>query len=153
MDLVSQFKQNSLQIRIADMATAVAVSQQIPELHKPYPLEEYQRRLSVVPHLILVAYDAADQVAGFKVGYERDGYFYSWMGGVLPAFRRQGVALTLAEAQENWAREQGYTSVTFKTRNRLKGMLCFALQRGFDLLEVEPRETIGEYRIWLRKTL
>ena len=32
---------------------------------------------------------------GFKVGYERDGYFYSWMGGVLSDYRKKGVAQNL----------------------------------------------------------
>ena len=148
-----QVNQKPMQIRVADITTAVALSQQVPELDNPYPAAEYEKRLLAVPHLILVAYDVDDQPMGFKVGYEREGYFYSWMGGVLPDYRRRGVALALAEAQENWAHENGYRSVTFKTRNRLKAMLCFALQRGFNILKVDPTPQIGEYRIWLKKDL
>lgn len=141
-----------MQIRVSDIATVVQLSQQIPELENPYPAAEYQRRFREVPHLLLVAYED-DRAMGFKAGYEREGYFYSWMGGVHPDFRRKGVALALAEAQEAWARKQGYSSVTFKTRNRLKAMLCFALQRGFNITQIDPQEEIGEYRIWLKKEL
>lgn len=141
-----------MNIESSDIATVVALSQQIPELDNPYPAEEYYQRLKDVPHLILVAFDKGKPI-GFKVGYERTGYFYSWMGGVHPDFRRAGVALALAQAQEKWAVAQGYSSVTFKTRNRLKGMLCFALQRGFNIINVDPYEQIEESRVWLRKEL
>ncbi len=141
-----------MQIRASNISTVVQLSQEIPELEKPYPAKEYQRRLEGVPHLILVAFEGG-QAMGFKVGYEREGYFYSWMGGVHPDFRRKGVALALAEAQEEWARAHHYSSVTFKTRNRLKAMLCFALQRGFDIIQVDPYPELGESRIWLKKEL
>ncbi len=141
-----------MQIRASNISTVVQLSQEIPELEKPYPASEYEKRLNEVPHLILVAFDGT-QAMGFKVGYEREGYFYSWMGGVHPDFRRKGVALALAEAQEEWARRHHYPSVTFKTRNRLKAMLCFALQRGFNIIQVDPFPELGEYRIWLKKEL
>jgi len=92
-------------------------------------------------------------LAGFKVGYERDGYFYSWMGGVIPGFRRNGIALALAIEQENWARAQGYTSVTFKTRNIHKAMLSFSLNNGFNIIKVDPHEDVAQHRIWLKKML
>jgi len=130
----------------------VALSRQIPEFIDPHGEEEYRKRLSTVPHLILIAY-VEDQPAGFKVGYEKEGYFYSWMGAILPAFRRMQLATHLAEAQEEWAGQQGYPHVTFKTRNYLKPMLLFALKRGFYILAVEEREQIEEYRILLRKFL
>ena len=92
---------------------------------------------------------------GFKVGYDRDqdGSYYSWLGGVMPAFRRKGVALALAEAQEAWAKEQGFQSIRFKTRNRHKNMLHFALSRGFNIVGFEAHEDIGESRIWLEREL
>ena len=105
-----------------------------------------------MPHLVLVAY-VDDVPAGFKVGYERDGYFYSWMGAILPNYRRLGLARKLAEKQETWAKAKGYPHVTFKTRNRLKPMLLFAIGRGFDIIDIQPKATIDEYRIILRKLL
>ena len=141
-----------MQIRSASIAEVVALSDQIPELTNPYRAEEYRRRLDGVPHLVLLA-EVAGQAAGFKVGYEREGYWYSWMGGVHPNFRRQGVALALAKEQEKWARKQGYSHVTFKTLNRHQGMLLFAIGRGFQIIRVDERPTIAAYRIWLRKAL
>lgn len=142
----------TIEIKEGTLETVVAISQKIPEFHNPHGLAEYQKRLKNVPAITLVAY--VDGIpAGFKVGYEKEGYFYSWMGAILPQFRRLGVARKLAEKQEEWAKAKGYPHVTFKTRNGLKPMLIFALSRGFDIIEMEPRATLAEYRIILRKEL
>ncbi len=141
-----------LQIRSCTVEEAVACSRQIPEFKKPYPAAEYEKRLSGVPHLLLLAKSGGD-VAGFKAGYEREGAFYSWMGGVHPRYRRQGVAQALAQEQENWAKAYGYRHIRFKTRNYLKPMLIFALNNGFYITAVEKRADPLTNRIWLEKVL
>ena len=75
------------------------------------------------------------------------------MGGILPDFRKKGIAKALADTQEKWAKKQGYTTITFKTRNHHKGMLIFALKNGFDMIGFNERETVETNRILLRKTL
>jgi GNAT superfamily N-acetyltransferase len=102
--------------------------------------------------LVLTAHDG-NTAAGFKIGYEREGAFYSWLGGVLPEYRRKGVATLLADAQEKWAREQGYKSIWMKTRNRFPGMLILAVGRGFRITGFDPRGEIGEHRIVLTKSI
>ena len=141
-----------ISIRRGSIAEALHVSLKIPEFHGPPQSEEYQKRLTGVPHLILIAF-VDGQAAGFKVGYEREGYFYSWMGGVLPAFRRLGIAKKLAHMQETRVREMGYDSITFKTRNQHKGMLLFALKNGFDIIGFKEKEQVATNRILLRKIL
>lgn len=144
---------NNILIREGHIAEAVALSLSIPEFITPHPVEEYQKRLEGVPSLIIVA-EIAGKIVGFKVGYAMDKQlFYSWMGAVLPEFRQFGVAKALAIQQEEWARTQGFTCIQFKTRNRLKAMLQFALGNGFDIIGMEPRETVAEYRILLQKML
>ena len=135
-----------------DIDTVVALSRQIPEFTDPYGAEIYSSRLEGKPHLILLAY-AEGRPIGFKVGYERHEIFYSWMGGVLPSWRRKGVATALADAQEEWARDSGYDKIRLKTRNRHTDMLVFALRRGFHILSVEPHEPVAEFRIWMEKAL
>jgi GNAT superfamily N-acetyltransferase len=143
----------SIIVREGSIEEVVLLSQAVPEFIKPHPAEEYHRRLQGVSQLILIA-EHAGQLAGFKVGYARDEQcFYSWMGAVLPAYRQFGVAKALASAQEAWAREAGFQHIQFKTRNRLKAMLHFALGNGFDIIAVEPRESLAEYRILLQKAL
>lgn len=139
-------------IRSCSIAQAVAVSHQIPELKSPYMVEEYERRFFQTPHLILCAYHH-DQAVGFKAAYERKGFFYSWMGGVIPEYRKQGVAQLLADEQEKWAKEHAYDSITFKTRNVHKGMLIFALKNGFNIIGVDKYPEVEANRIWLKKVL
>lgn len=144
---------SNILIREGNIEEAVSLSLSIPEFVAPHPAEEYQKRLQGVPNLILVA-ENAGIIVGFKVGYAlNEKQFYSWMGAVLPEFRQFGVAKALAIQQEEWAKVNGFTCIQFKTRNRMKAMLHFALGNGFDIIGVEPRETLGEYRILLQKML
>lgn len=140
------------EIKKGTIETAVLLSQQIPEFSEPHGIEEYESRLKNVNYLILLAFDESLPI-GFKVGYEREGYFYSWMGGVLPNYRGKGIAQQLAAEQEAWAKQQNYPHITFKTRNRHRAMLLFALKNGFQIIDFEKRQDISENRIHLRKFL
>ena len=128
------------------------VMEAIPEFDALPNADHIQSRLLGKPHLILTAHDN-DSPVGFKIGYERDGRFYSWLGGVIPSYRKYGVAGQLADHQEQWAKQQGYTSVWMKTRNRFPEMLLMAVRRGFRIIAIDPRDEIGEHRIVLEKSL
>lgn len=144
----------NIHIRVGHIQEAVAISKQIPEFKNPYEESTYRARLHGVPSLILIA-EHQQKGIGFKVGYRRDkdGSFYSWMGGILPAYRRYQVARKLAECQERWARKQNYSAIRFKTRNKLKSMQIFALSRGFDIIQLDKTSDRSEFRIWLEKEL
>lgn len=150
----SQFHFMKITIRESDISTVVALSRHIPELVDPHQAAEYHRRLNGITSLLLVAY-VDGSPAGFKVGYDKyaDGSFYSWMGGVLPVFRKNRIAKSLADHQENWARTNGFTSIIFKTRNRHKAMLMFAISNGFSIISVDTRPSMDEHRITLKKNL
>lgn len=142
-------------IRAGTIAECVAISKQIPEFTTGnYEEKTYEERLFNTRFLILVALDQETPV-GFKVGYERDadGSFYTWLGGVLPTYRKLHIAQRLADIQEEWALKQGYNAIVLKTRNRFKAMLVFALKSGFCIEKVEVKENIENYRIILRKKL
>ncbi len=145
---------DAILIRQGTIAEIVTLTGQLAEFYSPYPASVYEDRFKNGKHLILVA-EAEGKAVGFKAGYQRteDGSFYSWMGGVLPEYRRRGIAEKLAERQEQWVREHGYQAIRFKTLNRHKAMLQFALGRGFHITAVESRESLPEYRIWLLKEL
>lgn len=139
------------QISEATIEDIIQISRKIPEFHNPYDQQEYQTRLSHVPFLALKAV-CNNRDVGFKLGYELNkDYFYSWFGGILPAYRQAGIAQALATEQEKWAKENGYKFIRLKTRNMFKPMLIFALKNGFNILEIEKREDIREHRILLEK--
>ncbi|MFC3417506.1 GNAT family N-acetyltransferase [Algoriphagus hitonicola] len=142
-------------IRQASPAELLWVHERIPEFFgKEVTLNFYTDRLKDRLHLALVA-EKEGELLGFKVGYqsEKPGTFYSWMGGVRPEFRKFGIANALAEYQEKWASSNGFTSIFFKTRNRLPPMINFGLRRGFKIVEVIRKGGVEDYRIVMRKEL
>lgn len=124
----------------------------ISEFEIPPTIDDIMARIKDVPHLVLTAH-TEDIPVGFKIGYQRDGRFYSWLGAVDSQFRQRGIASHLADYQEQWARKQGYKSIWMKTRNRFPQMLLMATQRGFRITSLHPMDKIGEHRIVLEKSL
>ena len=85
----------------------------------------------VDPSLVLARFDNGS-LAGFKLGYRRGAtLFYSWLGGVHPDARRQGVAAELMRRQHEWAQSQGYTEIETQTRAANNAMIILNLRSGF----------------------
>ena len=133
---------------------AVMVSFTIPDFEDPYEMPEYSKRLQGISHHILTAYDDHNPIA-FKIGYQRysDGSFYSWMGGVLPNYRRKGIANNLADHQDTWAKKNGYNSIRMQTREKHKAMLALAINRGFQITNRIEKTSSSNTRIWMNKPL
>lgn len=142
-------------IRPGTIDEAVQTSLRIPELTDPWLNDEYIKRMDEQAHIILVAELPGGEIIGFKAGYEResDGSFYSWMGGVRPEWRKEGVAKSLLQGMEAWARSQGYKRLRFNTLNRHRNMLHFGVKHGFNVVGFIPKDTVEEHRIWLEKAL
>jgi ribosomal protein S18 acetylase RimI-like enzyme len=145
---------SEIKIRNGSISEVVELSSRVPEFFQPYSEKIYEERLSENQHLILVA-EVEGKAVGFKVGYQRFGHdvFYSWMGGVLNEYRRKGIATKLANEQETWAKNQGFTKVIFKTRNRLTKMIHFGLNRGFMIVDLIKKGKVEDYRLVLEKKL
>lgn len=78
---------------------------------------------------------------GFKLGYRRgSGLFYSWLGGVEPALRGQGVASELMLRQHAQAAADGYRFIETRTRASNNPMILLNLRHGFHIagLEIDP---------------
>jgi predicted GNAT superfamily acetyltransferase len=102
--------------------------------------------------LILVATDN-EQVVGYKIGYQdRKSRFYSWLGGVHPEHRRQGIASELMLRQHEWCKKQGYVVIRTQTKNQWRNMLILNLRHGFDVVGTYTDER-GEPKIILEKRL
>ncbi len=143
----------NLRIVSGDLKKAFNLSKKIGEFENPYSIDEYEKRLK--DSSLILTGEIEEKVLGFKVGYDRynDGSFYSWMGGVLLDYRRKGVASELAVFQEKWAIDNGYKSIKLKTHNKHEGMLSFAIEGGFQILNCEPHKNIGEVKILMEKIL
>jgi ribosomal protein S18 acetylase RimI-like enzyme len=144
-----------IRITEGEIDTAYALSALIPEFDPPYSWKKWQERLAGRESLVLTAY-ISDKPVGFKVGIMEAGHFYSWVGGVLPEWRRQGIAKKLAERQESNLQERGVETIRMNTRNKFKAMLIFALSHGFDIVDTYPgpgTERVSETRIILEKKI
>lgn len=137
----------------ATLDEIVSLYHRIPEFTLPVDNAALRQRIGVSAACALIAY-VGEEPAGFKLGYALDkDNFYSWLGGVLPKYRRDGVAQALLEAQENWAKEKGYKSISVKTRNSFPAMLMMLVKNGYQVIELEKKGEVGDYRLVLRKTL
>lgn len=126
----------------------------IPEFKNIYSKEEFIRRLSFKNSMILVVEEENTPV-GFKCGYEGEepNTYYSWMGGVIPAYRNLQIAKTLLLEMERRIKAMGYKFLSFKTLNEHKAMLIFALRNGFEIINVVDSTKDSKPRIWLKKQL
>lgn len=119
---------------------AYALYSAIPEFapHATLSFDAFGRRLNEASAVVLIARENAEAV-GFKVGYDRyrDGSFYSWMSGVVPAFRGQHIAELLLAQQEAAVREAGYRRIYVKTRNRFAAMRALLARSGYQIVAVD----------------
>ena len=84
--------------------------------------------------LVLLALDQ-ERLVGYKLGHQRKpGHFYSWLGGVHPDYRQQGIASTLMQRQHAWCFQHGYHTIRTQTMNRWRAMLLLNLRHGFDIV-------------------
>ncbi|MFG7352656.1 GNAT family N-acetyltransferase [Shewanella oncorhynchi] len=135
-------------------AQLIQLSQQIPELDHPLTNEVLDQRLQGKTCLILVAY-LEGELAGFKLGYEQEEtIFYSWLGGVASDFRRLGLAQSLLEYQETWARRQGYNHIQVKTLNRFPAMLNLLISNQYLITELtaDPKSLV-DHKLYLCKSI
>lgn len=128
------------------------ISSKIPEFDQGHDKDEYEKRLKGKKNLVLIA-EIEGMVVGFKVGYQETNYFYSWMGAVIPEFRKLGVAKKLAEEQEKWVEDNGIKTIRFKTQNKFKYMLIFAIMNGFRIIGTMPFDGGEGFKILLEKEL
>jgi len=100
------------------------------------------RRLPLLADPVLhVAHGDRHAPLGFKLGYRRGpSLLYSWLGGVVPEARGQGIAARLMRAQHDRAAAQGYDFVETRTRASNNRMIIVNLKAGFHIAGVESDE-------------
>lgn len=102
-------------------------------------------------HLLIGSIES--EAVAFKLGYENSpSEFYSWLGGVIPAYRGLGIASDLMVRQHQWCREQGYKRVQTKTQNRFREMLLLNVRHGFQVTGTHQSDE-GGLKIVLEKIL
>jgi hypothetical protein len=92
-------------------------------------------------------------LVGFKLGYGKDGdTFYSWIGGVHPAFRGLGIAGELMRIQHEECKKAGYATVETRTKNEFSSMIRVNLAHGFRIVGTLISNS-GNVKIVMQKKL
>jgi len=112
-----------------------------------------QRLGHLVDPVLHIAQGCDGAPLGFKLGYRRGpALLYSWLGGVIPGARGQGLAARLMQAQHDWATAKGYAAVETRTRASNSAMIIVNLKAGFQITGVEAGDA-GHMMVILRRTL
>lgn len=102
--------------------------------------------------LFLTAYDG-DKLVAFKFGYAQDqALFYSWIGAVLPEYRKLGIASELIEQQHQWCRDKKFKKIETRTRNQFASMISLNYKFGFKIIGTQMSQN-DDIKIILEKVL
>ena len=102
---------------------------------------------------MLVVAEVNGRLAGLKLGYASSkSTFYSWLGGVAPAFRGRGIARELIRFQEELVLARGYLRIRAKSTERFSAMLGLLESEGYVLIAKE-READEDEKLVFEKIL
>jgi ribosomal protein S18 acetylase RimI-like enzyme len=139
--------------RTGTLDEVLAVDSQIPEFDGRTNKQKLDERLKNRQHLVLIA-EASQQPIAYKLGYAlSDSEFYSWLGGVIPSYRKQGIATKLREAQEALAVENNYQVLSVKSMNRYPAMLQLLISSGYHISGYEDKGDTDSSKICFYKKL
>ena len=107
------------------------------------------------PDLLILLAMVEDEAVGFKVGYRENRFaFYSAKGGILPAYRRQGIARRLLHEMMSYARTNGYVRFAYDTfPNKHPGMTVLGLAEGFRVVKADYNAMYRDFRLRFEKKL
>ena len=115
--------------------------------------EFFLNRLRSKEDLLSIISYSNKQAVGFKIGYRYDlSTYYSWIGGVLENFRKQGFGARMAQRQETWVREKNYKKLRTKSMNQYKAMMILNLKNGFDIVQIYTNQS-GQTKLVFEKSL
>ena len=139
-------------VRIGTIEEAYKVFMLIPELDRYLSFQELKEKLA--DNYLVVVADHEGILIGFKLGYLiSTSEFYSWLGGVIPAYRNSGVAQSLLDFQEDWVKISGFKSMSVKSMNRFPSMLRLLIKNGYKIKSVENFGDSDKERIEFIKRL
>ena len=125
------------------------------QIFRPYRDEEdFRRRYLGRYNVLQMVARVDDRPVGFFLGFElKPRVFFSWFYGVLPDFRRQGIASQLMEAVHSWGRLNDYEAIRFECHNQHRPMLHLAIALGYDIVGIRWDPDRGDNLVIFEKVL
>jgi GNAT superfamily N-acetyltransferase len=113
-----------------------------------------QRRLLGRYNVLQMVARIDDRPVGFFLGFElKPKVLYAWFCGVLPDYRRQGIASQLMEAVHSWARLNDYDAIRFECRNEHRPTLLLGISLEYDIVGIRWDADHGANQLILQKQL
>ena len=135
-----------------DLPVIVQLYNQI--FRPPRDLESFNRRFRGRYNTLELVARINDRAVGFFLGFElKPSVYFTWFYGVLPEYRRQGVASQLMEAVHSWARQNDYESIRFECHNQHRPMLHLGIAREYDIVGMRWDPDRGENLVIFEKVL
>lgn len=124
-------------------------------VYKPGHDVAFFRRRFLGRHNPLIMVAAVDKhPVGFFLGFElKPSVFFAWLYGVLPDFRRQGIASQLMEAVQAWAKQQDYLSIRMECHNQHRPMLHLGIKQLYDIVGIRWDPDRGDNLVIFEKVL
>jgi GNAT superfamily N-acetyltransferase len=95
-------------------------------------VSDLQWRLENMPCQTVVCARASGHLVAFKAGYAMSkSKYYSWLGGVHPNVRRQGIASRLMELQHAHVSDRGFETIETAADEGNTGMAQVNLKHGY----------------------
>jgi GNAT superfamily N-acetyltransferase len=117
-------------------------------------LASFQRRFVGRHNILQMVARMGDRPIGFFLGFElKPKIFFGWFYGVLPDFRRQGVAAQLMEAVHDWAKLNEYDAIRFECHNQHRPMLHMGIALGYDIVGIRWDPDRGANLLLFQKQL
>jgi|SRR5579871_4263683 len=116
--------------------------------------EFFQRRYLGRHNVLQMVARIEERPIGFFLGFElKPDVFFSWFYGVLPDYRRQGIASQIIEAVHEWAREHDYEAIRFECYNQHRPMLHLGIALGYDIVGIRWDPDRSANLVLFQKTL
>ena len=120
----------------------------------PRDVESFRRRYRGRYNILQMVARVGDRPVGFFIGFElKPTVFFAWFYGVLPEYRRQGIASQLMEAVHSWAQQNEYESIRFECHNQHRPMLHLAIALGYDIVGIRWDPDRGDNLVIFEKVL
>jgi GNAT superfamily N-acetyltransferase len=96
--------------------------------------DSFRRRFRGRYNILRMIARIQDRPVGFFLGFElKPTTFFAWFYGVLPDFRRQGIASQLMDAVHEWAKDHEYESIRLECHNAARPMLHLAIEMNYTI--------------------
>jgi GNAT superfamily N-acetyltransferase len=117
-------------------------------------VDSFRRRFRGRYNVLQLLARIQDRPVGFFLGFElKPTVFFGWFYGVIPEYRRQGIASQLMDAAHAWARQNEYESVRFECHNQHRPMLHLAIALGYDIVGIRWDPDRGDNLVIFEKVL